>query len=149
MEQNTQAHTPRVRPLTVDERSDVKAAFQRMNEHFSRWPEYHHDPFLMVCFAIYEGCDDTPCCQPFLKEVSPLALAYQLETHHGFEWVMAERDGRWRHAVTHSKLAGPIILDDLEDGSWVEEKERFENGPGVRVNNSYERIVESIGGTPL
>jgi len=137
-----------MRTLTAAERAAVDNVFVRLREHFSQWPEYHGDPFALVWFAFYEGCGDSDCCRTILGEASPLALAFRLERRHGFDWVMVNRDGAWLHAVTHPKLDAPIVLGDLDDGSWVEEQERFENAPGVRANNSYEQIVQRVGGTP-
>lgn len=131
------------RPLTADEHAAIRAVFERLNQQFIMWAEYHDDPHMLVTFAFYEGCGES-----ILAEAAPLALADKLVREHGFAWLMVADGGEWRHAVVHPALAGPIVLHTLEDGTWVDDDLKKYDWAGMRTNNSYENIVRRVGGTP-
>jgi hypothetical protein len=130
-----------MRPLTTVEQNAIRAVFKRLNRSFKEWPEYHDDPHALVTFAFYEGCGGS-----ILVEAAPLVLGDRLVREHGFAWVMVGEGDHARHAVVHPKLAAPIVLASLEDGAWVANDLKYQDGPGQRTNNSYENIVLLVGG---
>ena len=135
---------PSTRPLEPNEYARIEDVLKCLREHFHEWPNYHDDEHGLIAFAFYEGCGGK-CCGAILAAAAPFALGKELVKEHGFRWVMIPTESGWHFGVESERLANPIDLEILEDGSWKEHGYDEQPDPGEMTNDSLEYILDQIG----
>jgi hypothetical protein len=130
------------------EKAFIVDSLRRLRDHFKVWPEYEGFEHALIGFAIYEGAYKDAASGRIIAETAPFALGQELVSHYGFEWViLKEPIDVARYAVRHPKVADPIRVLTLEDGSWFEEDPTDGEPPipGERTYQSLDQILKAAG----
>jgi hypothetical protein len=136
-----------VRNLTRSEAAFVAVVLRELCDHFHEWRTFEGHEHSLVGFAYYEGCGDSGHCGKILAGAAPFALGKELVTLHGFRWVMVSSGDTWRYGVLHPALKQPVELHSLENGSWNDNENEYEEAPeqGKRTHDSLATIVKRVG----